>query len=204
SPRQRKTGCLPMTRLDAGSASRQALRRPAILPGVSEVIGAGVPSGALSESQIEDAVARGLAALPLDGQRVLVLIPDGTRTFPGKLFFRLVVDQLAGRAKAVDFLVALGTHPPMSEAALLALVGLTAEEKAARYPHVRLLNHAWDNPDALAHIGTIPAAEVEALSSGRLKMDVPVRLNGLVLEYDHLLVCGPVFPHEVVGYSGGN
>jgi nickel-dependent lactate racemase len=35
-------------------------------------------------------------------------------------------------------------------------------------------------------------------------MDVPVRLNGLVLEYDHLLVCGPVFPHEVVGYSGGN
>jgi nickel-dependent lactate racemase len=171
---------------------------------VSEVIGAGVPSGALSESQIEDAVARGLAALPLDGQRVLVLIPDGTRTFPGKLFFRLVVDQLAGRAKAVDFLVALGTHPPMSEAALLALVGLTAEEKAARYKQVRLLNHAWDNPDALAHIGTIPAAEIESLSSGRLKMDVPVRLNGLVLEYDQLLVCGPVFPHEVVGYSGGN
>ena len=173
-------------------------------PIVSEVIGTGVATGALSDSQVEDAVARGLAALPLDGQRVLVLIPDGTRTFPGKLFFRLVVEQLAGRAKAVDFLVALGTHPPMSEAALLALVGITAEEKATRYKHVRLLNHAWDNPDALALVGTIPAAEIEALSSGRLKMDVPVRLNGLVLEYDHLLVCGPVFPHEVVGYSGGN
>jgi nickel-dependent lactate racemase len=171
---------------------------------VNEVIGTGVAAGALSESQVEDVVARGLAALPLDGQRVLVLIPDGTRTFPGKLFFRLVVEQLANRAKAVDFLVALGTHPPMSEAALLALVGITAEEKAAKYQHVRLLNHAWDNPDALAHIGDIPAAEIETLSSGRLKMDVPVRLNGLVLEYDHLLVCGPVFPHEVVGYSGGN
>jgi lactate racemase len=35
-------------------------------------------------------------------------------------------------------------------------------------------------------------------------MEVPVRLNRLVLEYDHLLVCGPVFPHEVVGFSGGN
>ena len=31
-----------------------------------------------------------------------------------------------------------------------------------------------------------------------------MRLNRLVLEYDHLLVCGPVFPHEVVGFSGGN
>jgi nickel-dependent lactate racemase len=26
----------------------------------------------------------------------------------------------------------------------------------------------------------------------------------LVLDYDHLLVCGPVFPHEVAGFSGGN
>ena len=25
-----------------------------------------------------------------------------------------------------------------------------------------------------------------------------------MLNYDHLLVCGPVFPHEVVGFSGGN
>jgi nickel-dependent lactate racemase len=171
---------------------------------VSEVIGNGVAQGALNASQVEEVVARGLAALPMDGQRVLVLIPDATRTFPGKLFFELVVRHLGGRAKAVDFLVALGTHPPMSEAALLALVGITAEEKATKYPNVRLLNHAWDNPDALAHIGSIPASEVKALSSGRLEMEVPVRLNGLVLEYDQLLVCGPVFPHEVVGYSGGN
>jgi nickel-dependent lactate racemase len=26
----------------------------------------------------------------------------------------------------------------------------------------------------------------------------------MVLEYDHLLICGPVFPHEVAGFSGGN
>jgi len=30
-----------------------------------------------------------------------------------------------------------------------------------------------------------------------------VALNRLVIEYDHVLVCGPVFPHEVVGFSGG-
>jgi nickel-dependent lactate racemase len=26
----------------------------------------------------------------------------------------------------------------------------------------------------------------------------------MALEYDHLIICGPVFPHEVVGFSGGN
>ena len=32
---------------------------------------------------------------------------------------------------------------------------------------------------------------------------MPVALNRLVVEYDHVLICGPVFPHEVVGFSGG-
>jgi nickel-dependent lactate racemase len=171
---------------------------------VNEVIGNGVTQGALNESQVEEIVARGLAGLALDGKRVLVLVPDGTRTFPGKLFFKLVVRHLQPRVKAVDFLIALGTHPPMSEEALLALVGITPEEKATTYKDVRLLNHAWDNPDALTLLGTIPADEIAALSSGKLRQDVPVRINQLVLEYDQLLVCGPVFPHEVVGFSGGN
>jgi nickel-dependent lactate racemase len=32
---------------------------------------------------------------------------------------------------------------------------------------------------------------------------VPVALNRLLVEYDHVIICGPVFPHEVVGFSGG-
>ena len=45
---------------------------------------------------------------------------------------------------------------------------------------------------------------MEAFSGGLMRKDVPVRLNRLILDYDLLLVCGPVFPHEVVGFSGGN
>ena len=26
----------------------------------------------------------------------------------------------------------------------------------------------------------------------------------MVREYDLLLICGPVFPHEIAGFSGGN
>ena len=33
---------------------------------------------------------------------------------------------------------------------------------------------------------------------------MPVTVNRLVLDYDLLVICGPTFPHEVVGFSGGN
>ena len=161
-------------------------------------------SGVLAEDQIEATVAEVAAAAELQGKRVLVIVPDATRTMPLPLFFRLLGKHLGPRTKAMDYLVALGTHPAMSEQALLSLMGITAAEKQAQYPNTRLLNHAWDDPDALTVLGNIPAEEIATLSGGRLKMDVAVRLNRLVLEYDHLLICGPVFPHEVVGFSGGN
>ncbi len=158
----------------------------------------------LSEEQVIEKVESGLASLPLQGKRVLVIIPDPTRTMPLPLFFRTIVAGLKGRATAVDFLVALGTHPPLSEEELLHLVGISAEEKQTRYADVHLFNHAWQDPEALVQVGTINSEQVEQISRGLLHQSVPVRLNKLILDYDHLLVCGPVFPHEVVGFSGGN
>src|SRR5438552_589772 len=35
-------------------------------------------------------------------------------------------------------------------------------------------------------------------------MDAPVAVNRLILDYDQIIIVGPVFPHEVVGFSGGN
>jgi len=67
-----------------------------------------------------------------------------------------------------------------------------------------VFNHAWDSPAALEQIGTLARARVEALSRGRLSIEVPVRINKRVFDYDHLIICGPVFPHEVVGFSGGH
>jgi nickel-dependent lactate racemase len=31
-----------------------------------------------------------------------------------------------------------------------------------------------------------------------------VTVNKMILDYDQIIICGPVFPHEVVGFSGGN
>ena len=77
----------------------------------------------LTEQEIEKIIADSLNSLALNDQRVLVIIPDATRTMPLPLFFRLIVKHLRPRVKAVDFLVALGTHPPMSEEALLEAGG---------------------------------------------------------------------------------
>jgi len=168
------------------------------------VVGRGQADRLLSEAEIAGLIETGLGGLPLDGRRVLLIVPDLTRTMPLPLFFRHMLAHLLPRVRAADVLVALGTHPPLTEAELLRLVGLTPAQKVADYPNVRLMNHAWQDPDALVTLGVIPAAEMEVFSAGRLSADVPVRLNRLVLDYDHLLICGPVFPHEVAGFSGGN
>ncbi len=158
----------------------------------------------LAEDELEGIITRGLASLPVAGKRVLVIVPDLTRTMPLPFFFRLIVRELLPRVRALDFLVALGTHPPLDDDALNRLFGVTPQERASSYAGIQLINHAWKTPEALVTLGTIPASEISRLSDGLLQVSVPVRINRLVMEYDHLLVCGPVFPHEVAGFSGGN
>jgi nickel-dependent lactate racemase len=165
------------------------------------VVGRGVDEGYLALEEVRGIVREGLGRLPLDGKRVLVLIPDGTRTMPMPLLFDVLDEALGRRAVALDFLVALGTHPPMTDAQLSALVGRVVG--GGRAGDRRIVNHRWDDPASFATLGTIPAAEIGQLTGGRLRRDVTVALNKLPLEYDHTIVCGPVFPHEVVGFSGG-
>jgi nickel-dependent lactate racemase len=166
------------------------------------VIGNGFVDRTLSEAEAGAIVAQALDPLPLDGKRVLIIIPDGTRTMPMPLMFGLFEKTLGPRSSALDYLVALGTHQPMSEAQLSKLVGRRVVE--GRVGSSRIFNHRWDDPASFVHIGTLPAGEISSLTGGLMAQDVPVRLNKLFLDYDQLLICGPVFPHEVVGFSGGN
>ena len=156
------------------------------------VIGRGRTEGYLSADDVAAVARDGLAALPLDGRRLLVIIPDGTRTMPMPLLFDLLERELGGRVAALDYLVALGTHTPMTDAQLSVLVGRTVSD--GRAGDRRIFNHRWDDPKAFARLGVIPARDIETLTHGRLREDVPVALNRLATEYDHVLICGPVFP----------
>ena len=173
------------------------------------VLGKGSTTTTLTTEDIQELLASAddelLVGAGLDPahKRVLVIIPDGTRTAPIPLLFRLLYGQFGRRVAQLDYLIALGTHPHMSQEAIDHLVGATAAERAERYPNVRIFNHDWANPQMLQTIGVISRSEAGELSGGLLADDVPVTLNCLIFEYDLLLICGPVFPHEVAGFSGG-
>jgi nickel-dependent lactate racemase len=165
--------------------------------------GQGSATGTLAPDAVEALLAGAIQRSDLAGRRVLVVVPDGTRTAPIPLLFRVLSDHLGSRAAALDYLIALGTHQPMAEPAVERLLGLSEAERLRRYPNVRVYNHRWDQAEALATIGVISAAEAAELTDGLLEREVPVRLNRMVEDYDAVLLCGPVFPHEVAGYSGG-
>ncbi len=159
----------------------------------------------LAPGAIEQLLGQALAGQHA-GERVLVLIPDHTRTIPLPRLFRLLVELLHD-ASQLDFMVALGTHPALSEDQLEQLVGISAAERTSEFRHVGLLNHAWNEADTLVQIGTLASDEIRVLAGERwhpsLQGDVPVRINRHIFDYDHLLILGPTFPHEVAGFSGG-
>ena len=161
-------------------------------------------NGTLSDEQVSNLVHEALADPKLDGQRILVLIPDGTRTAPIPQMFRLLHRELGERVAALDFLIALGTHNSMSEEQINKLVGVTPEERETTFKKVNIFNHLWNQPETFISCGVIPASEIAEISAGMLHQVVEVRVNKLVTEYDLIVICGPVFPHEVVGFSGGN
>jgi nickel-dependent lactate racemase len=165
------------------------------------IIGTGHPDRHLDEAEIGRIVETALASADLDGRRVLFIVPDGTRTMPLAQMVALFDRLLGPRVTALDYLIALGTHGAMSDAALTRLFGRRVA--GGRMGRSLVFNHEWDRAETFVTLGVIPASEIASLSGGRLSCEVPVSLNRRILDYDHLIVCGPVFPHEVVGFSGG-
>ncbi len=137
------------------------------------------------------------------GKKILAVIPDTTRSGPTDLIFRYTHETLSPTAKRVDFLIALGTHPPMSDERLNSFLNITESERETIYKNSSLFQHHWDRPEQLVRIGTIPASRISEISGGLLSEEIPVTINRKVFEYDEVILAGPVFPHEVVGFSGG-
>jgi len=159
----------------------------------------------LTDDEIRQTIHQSLAG-KYSNQRVLVLIPDHTRSLPLPFLFKCICAVLDDTRK-LDFMVALGTHPGLSEESLEKLVGISSEEHRTTYAKVGLFNHEWQNPQALTSIGSIEQDQFRQIAGERWHPSLPDRVDVLInkkaLEYDHLIILGPTFPHEVVGFSGG-
>src|SRR5471032_3057762 len=110
------------------------------MPKTLSLIGKGDTTRTLSEQEVRALLQEAFTDYDLKGKRLLFIIPDGTRTAPIPMLFRAIFDLLSPDAKALDLLIALGTHMPMSEEAINKLVGVTPAERAGKYKSVRIFN----------------------------------------------------------------
>jgi len=106
--------------------------------------GSGHEDRLLDEAEIRELMSRALARARLDGKRVLIIIPDRTRTAPIPQMFRLFHEILGGKVAVLDYLIALGTHKLLSEESINQLIGVSDEERESKYEEVRILNYCWD------------------------------------------------------------
>ena len=158
----------------------------------------------LTAPEVADLIAQACPAKDYRGQRVLCIVPDATRTCPLGMVFAALHEQIGAATAALDVMIALGTHQPMSEEAICERLKMTLDERRTHYDRVRFFNHEWDNPAALRNIGHLSLEDTRELTGGLFEMEVPVNVNAKLFDYDQLIIIGPVFPHEVVGFSGGN
>jgi len=162
-------------------------------------------NGILNQEKIRETLLKGLNN-NYSGKKCLVLIPDHTRSLPLPILFNLLVEILDDTTQ-LDFMVALGTHPELTELQLNHLVGISLEERKTKYKHINLLNHHWQNSGDLVSVGIMEKDEIQTIAGEKwhesLPTEVEIRINKAIFEYDHLIILGPTFPHEVVGFSGG-
>jgi nickel-dependent lactate racemase len=168
------------------------------------VTGKGSKDTVITETEVIDICQEAFVKKDFDGKKILAIIPDHTRSGPIDVMFRAVYKLLADRVDLLDFIIAAGTHPPMSDEAINHRVGITHEERTSTYPKARFFNHHWKDPNQIISIGTISKSEVSDISNGLMEEEVNVTINKMVFDYDLLMIIGPTFPHEVVGFSGGN
>src|SRR5256885_3695471 len=103
----------------------------------------------LTLAQVEEVIARACPPEDYRDKRVLLIVPDGTRTAPVGLLFQTLHRHIARVTKAFDVLIALGTHQPMSEAAICGRLEITEAQRKDTFVRVRFFNHEWNNPAAL-------------------------------------------------------
>lgn len=143
------------------------------------------------ERIVTDALNRPIAGKPLrelavGRHRAVILVSDGTRLCPSRLFLPAMLDALNAGGIPDDrirIVVALGMHRKHTDSELRRLVGEVA------YDRVAVVNHS--------------ALEEDCVAVGTTSRGTPVELNRLVVEADLRIATGNIEPHRLAGVSGG-
>lgn len=145
------------------------------------------PVGAIRRALAEPLGTPPLREIVRAGERVCILVNDGTRQARSELFLPLVLEELnrAGvRDEDVFLVFATGSHRQVGREEMAALVG---REVAAR---VAMYSHDCHDAGLLTFLGTT--------SRG-----TPVYINSRVVDADRRILTGSVVHHWFAGFGGG-
>src|SRR3954465_5906701 len=142
------------------------------IPSMSTLSHIAPPGTYLSATQARELIAQACPAKDYKDKKIVLIVPDATRTCPLGMLFAGLYDQIGAATKAFDVMIALGTHQPMTEEAICERLEISLDERRGRYAGVNLFNHEWDNPAALRHIGDLSQEDTRALTGGLLEMEV--------------------------------
>lgn len=118
---------------------------------------------------------------------VAIAINDKTRPVPLEYLLPPLITELEGLGiprSAVTFLVATGTHKPLTVAEMTRLV------PQAILAGCRILSHDCDDRENLIYLG-------------KTLRGTPVWINRIFMEADIRIVIGDIEPHHFMGFSGG-
>src|SRR5437588_468531 len=102
-----------------------------------ETVSLVAPTGsALTREQVRDLMSQACRTEAYRGKRILLIVPDGTRTAPVGLLFQELYRQIGQATKAFDVLIALGTHQPMSDPAICQRLDISDAERREPYGRV--------------------------------------------------------------------
>src|SRR5437879_8932370 len=90
----------------------------------------------LTREQVAEILSQACPAKDYRDKKVLLIVPDGTRTAPVGLLFQTLHRQIAQVTRAFDVLIALGTHQPMSEEAICQRLEISESERRSTYSTV--------------------------------------------------------------------
>ena len=105
----------------------------------------------LTDAQVNEVVAQSLPTAEYAGKKVLLIVPDHTRSAPVGQLFKAIHAQFGGATAKLDVMIALGTHPPMSEEAICERLEISPDERRGQFAAHRLAaNDGIDFPLFLA------------------------------------------------------
>jgi nickel-dependent lactate racemase len=164
-----------------------------------EILGRAQDAEALSDAEIGERFDRPVGAKPLEeiinpNETVLIVVPDATRRTASAQTVNLLIRRLIAngtRPFEINIIFATGIHRPVTDDEKRALV------TPFIFQRIKTLDH---NARDLMQMAGLESKQFA--SFGQITGDIPVELNRVLTEFDHIILVGGITFHYFAGFTG--